>query len=352
MPPAHAACLAMLAPVMTMREGGRIYSPGGRVCSRRATGSTSPGSSPRSSSSPTEGARTFYEGTLAEALLALDGGARRPRHPRTTWPRTASQWLAPVETDVRGRARPGRGGLSQLVDTLRCLAPAPRRGARPSGRSPSRASSRRRPSAAGRRAHDEPRAPSTRDGNACVRHDQPRARLGRLPPGLDVHLNSMLGEADLLIGPLEAGERMESMMSPTVALDDDGLVARRRRRRRHAPAARARPGARRASSTRALPPRRRSTARACTPPASRPHRARLRRRRAIEALLETTATTCASGASSTTTSAASALARRWAADPRRSGAPDPRLSVRRRDPAEVAAAGQPGRRGPAVDGFA
>src|SRR6185503_2188851 len=30
-PPAHAACLAMLAPVMTMREGERIYSPGGRL---------------------------------------------------------------------------------------------------------------------------------------------------------------------------------------------------------------------------------------------------------------------------------------------------------------------------------
>src|SRR4051812_13829534 len=30
-PPAHAACLAMLAPVMTMNEGARIYSPAGRL---------------------------------------------------------------------------------------------------------------------------------------------------------------------------------------------------------------------------------------------------------------------------------------------------------------------------------
>jgi gamma-glutamyltranspeptidase/glutathione hydrolase len=34
----------------------------------------------------------------------------------------------------------------------------------------------------------------------------------------------MLGESDLLIGPLEAGKRMESMMSPTTAFDDDGLA--------------------------------------------------------------------------------------------------------------------------------
>src|SRR6185437_8567774 len=31
MPPAHASCLAMLEPVMTMDAGERIYSPGGRL---------------------------------------------------------------------------------------------------------------------------------------------------------------------------------------------------------------------------------------------------------------------------------------------------------------------------------
>src|ERR671933_333961 len=31
MPPAHASCLAMLAPVMTMNEGARIYAPAGRL---------------------------------------------------------------------------------------------------------------------------------------------------------------------------------------------------------------------------------------------------------------------------------------------------------------------------------
>src|ERR671924_923229 len=31
MPRAHASCLAMLAPVMTMNEGAKIYAPGGRL---------------------------------------------------------------------------------------------------------------------------------------------------------------------------------------------------------------------------------------------------------------------------------------------------------------------------------
>ncbi len=33
----------------------------------------------------------------------------------------------------------------------------------------------------------------------------------------------MLGEADLITGPLEPGERMPSMMAPTLVFDGDGL---------------------------------------------------------------------------------------------------------------------------------
>ena len=42
-------------------------------------------------------------------------------------------------------------------------------------------------------------------------------------PGLDLHLNSMLGEADLIREPLRAGERMASMMAPTLVVDGAGL---------------------------------------------------------------------------------------------------------------------------------
>ena len=31
MPPAHVSCLVMLEPVMTLREGARMYAPGGRL---------------------------------------------------------------------------------------------------------------------------------------------------------------------------------------------------------------------------------------------------------------------------------------------------------------------------------
>jgi gamma-glutamyltranspeptidase / glutathione hydrolase len=42
---------------------------------------------------------------------------------------------------------------------------------------------------------------------------------GDFLPGLDVHLNSMLGESELLVGDLRPGGRMASMMAPTLVLD-------------------------------------------------------------------------------------------------------------------------------------
>jgi gamma-glutamyltranspeptidase/glutathione hydrolase len=42
-------------------------------------------------------------------------------------------------------------------------------------------------------------------------------------PGFDLHLNSMLGEVDLLVGTHEAGGRVGSMIAPSIVLDADGL---------------------------------------------------------------------------------------------------------------------------------
>ena len=62
------------------------------------------------------------------------------------------------------------------------------------------------------------------DGCACVLTTSLGLGTGDFLPGLDLHLNSMLGEVDLHHVPLEAGARMESMMAPSLAFDDDGLV--------------------------------------------------------------------------------------------------------------------------------
>src|SRR5438094_5725057 len=68
-PPAHAACLAMLAPVMTMDAGARIYAPDGALL--RAGGRLEqPGLAGTLELLADEGGESVYRGSLAEALLA------------------------------------------------------------------------------------------------------------------------------------------------------------------------------------------------------------------------------------------------------------------------------------------
>ena len=81
MPPAHAACLAMLAPVFTMSaDGERIYAPAGHPL---AAGDVlaQPGLATALELVAAEGAGSIYRGSLAEALLDVEGigvGSSRP----------------------------------------------------------------------------------------------------------------------------------------------------------------------------------------------------------------------------------------------------------------------------------
>ena len=221
MPPAHAACLAMLAPVMTMREGGRIYAPAGRLL-QAGERLEQPGLVAAFEVVAEEGLRTFYEGTMAEALLELTerrGGLLTPDDLGAY--RVA--WLPTVGTEYAGARVETRGGLSGLVDTLATLPPL--RGMPPAERALTLARLLAAPPFSGRTyEHTTNVCVVDRTGNACVVTTSLGLGSGDYLPGYDVHLNSMLGESDLLIGPLEAGRRMESMMSPTVALDGEGLV--------------------------------------------------------------------------------------------------------------------------------
>jgi gamma-glutamyltranspeptidase / glutathione hydrolase len=221
MPPAHAKCLAMLAPVMTMREGGRIYSPAGRLLEEGDL-LDQPGLVAALEVIAAEGARTFYEGTLAGSLLAL----MEERDGLVTSDDLSAyrvEWLAPVETGYAGVRVQARGGLASLVDTLKVLPPL--RDVAPGERTLVLARILAAPPFSGRTyEHTTNLCAVDRAGNACVVTTSLGLGSGDFLPGYDVHLNSMLGESDLLVGPLEAGERMESMMSPTAAQDADGLV--------------------------------------------------------------------------------------------------------------------------------
>ena len=219
MPSAHAKCLAMLAPVMTMREGGRIYAPGGQLL-QAGDRLDQPGLVAALEVLAAEGARTFYEGTLAESLLDV----MQERVGLVTADDLAGyhvQWLQPAEATYMGVRIQTRGGLSQLVDTLVSLPPL--RGVSPAERALALARILAAPLYSGRTyEHTTNLCVADAAGSVCVVTTSLGLGSGDFLPGFDVHLNSMLGESDLLIGPLAPGGRMASMMSPTVGLDSDG----------------------------------------------------------------------------------------------------------------------------------
>ena len=221
MPASHASCLAMLAPVMTLREGGRIYSPGGRLL-EAGDRLEQPGLARMLETVAAEGVRSFYDGTLGEELLALmeERGGLVTRADLDGY---RVEWLDPVAADYAGTRILTRGGLSLLVETLAALPPL--RGCSPAERARILARVLAAAPYSGRTYGDTT--------NLCVVDAEQSAVVlttslglgsGDFIPGYDVHLNSMLGEADLLIGPLEPGTRMESMMAPSVALDREGLA--------------------------------------------------------------------------------------------------------------------------------
>jgi gamma-glutamyltranspeptidase/glutathione hydrolase len=217
LPPAHAACLAMLEPVMTLREGGRMYAPGGSLL--QAGGRLEqPGLVAALELVAEEGAGSVYGGTLAQSLLDLmrERGGLVNRADLAAY---AAEWSAPAEVRWRGRRVLTRGGLSgvpALLQRLPALA-----GLAPSARVVALVQALE--GGGGAETHTTNLVTVDGHGNACVLTTSLGLGSGDWLPGLDLHLNSMLGERDLVVGPLEPGVRMESMMAPTLALDDAGL---------------------------------------------------------------------------------------------------------------------------------
>jgi gamma-glutamyltranspeptidase/glutathione hydrolase len=211
MPPAHAAGLRMLAPVLTMREGRTIYAPGGSLLE---TGELlhQPGLVRALELVRDEGARTFYAGTIANALLELmaerDGAVSA-----ADLAAYEAVWEEPVEVPFAGRRVVTREGLSGMPETLSRFDP---------GGGPAALFAALEPAAGG--GHTTNLTVVDREGAACVLTTSLGLGSGDWLPGLDLHLNSMLGEVDLIREPPVPGLRMASMMAPTAAVSDDGRL--------------------------------------------------------------------------------------------------------------------------------
>jgi gamma-glutamyltranspeptidase/glutathione hydrolase len=215
MPPAQASCLAMLAPVFTLRaDGARIYAPGGTLL-EAGDRLHQPGLVTALEALADEGAAACYSGSIAQALIGVDGCGVTGDDLAAYEP----VWSEPVEVGYAGTRVRTRGGLSDVPDTLRRL---PRLAAlSPTDRTLALLAALEPPTPDG---HTTNVAVVDGEGRACVLTTSLGLGTGDFLPGLDLQLNSMLGEGELLRVPLETGARMESMMAPSLAFDGDGLA--------------------------------------------------------------------------------------------------------------------------------
>jgi gamma-glutamyltranspeptidase/glutathione hydrolase len=216
-PPAHAACLAMLAPVMTMNEGAAIYSPGGELL-RSGERLEQPGLV-AALGALAEDPASVYRGAIGEQLLALCSG-RGGLVTQDDLDGYIALWSEPVDVpylELELLTRAGLSGMPETVPRLPGLA-----GLDETARVLALVDVLEAPSAGDGDTTNVSVVDA--DGNACVLTSSLGLGSGDFLPGLDLHLNSMLGEADLLRGRLEPGMRMQSMMAPTLVLDRDGLV--------------------------------------------------------------------------------------------------------------------------------
>jgi gamma-glutamyltranspeptidase / glutathione hydrolase len=216
MTPAHASCLRMLAPVMTMREGARIYAPAGRLLEPWEP-LQQPGLVRALELIAEEGARGVYEGTLAAALLELmeeRGGLVSRRDLEAYEVRRHES----AQGEFQGVMLHTRAGPYAPLSPLASLPPLADLSA--AERALALAAALDAPALDG---HTTNLCVVDDDGSVCVLTTSLGLGSGDWLPGYDAHLNSMLGEADLLVGPLVPGERMLSMMSPTLGFMDEGL---------------------------------------------------------------------------------------------------------------------------------
>ncbi|MBA3475473.1 MAG: gamma-glutamyltransferase, partial [Actinobacteria bacterium] len=216
MPPAHAACLAMLAPVFTMQpDGARIYAPAGRPLEAGEL-LNQPGLVHALELLAVEGPDSPYHGSIAEALVSgIEGIAVS----RADLERYEHRWERPTEVRWARHRFLTRAGLSGVPESLSRLPPLRELD------STSRVHALLNAlDGTGTEGHTTNLVTADSAGHACVLTSSLGLGTGDFLPGLDLQLNSMLGEVDLLLEPLQPGARMHSMMAPSLAIDEEGVA--------------------------------------------------------------------------------------------------------------------------------
>jgi gamma-glutamyltranspeptidase/glutathione hydrolase len=220
-PQMHANLLPRVAPAMCVGDGVEVY--------QRPDGSYLQAGDPlrhhdhhRAYELLIENPHAFYRGRYADALIAsvTDGGAISQQDLHRYRVIESAPWSARVD-DFTVYAR--GNDLDDILTTMEAVAAAVSDDPLTDPRAAEDLVAALR--APDRRAETTNIVAVDELGDGCAITTSLGLGSGVWVPGFGVHLNSMLGEGELVRETLPPGQRMGSMMSPLVALDEDGRLA-------------------------------------------------------------------------------------------------------------------------------
>ena len=215
---AHARVLRALEDGLLIGDGALAYAPDGELLGAGER-LHHPGLDQALRLLADEGADTFYTGPLAKAIVHAvhdGGGVLSPED-------LSSYAVMELPAETAGLGRYTVHARRDLNDTLSAFAALPADLEALTAGERAVAVTR---SLGGPEQHGDTTNVTAvdADGNACVVTTTLGLGAGVWLPGYGVHLNSMLGEGELLRGQPRPGERMSSMMCPLVVTDEHGLA--------------------------------------------------------------------------------------------------------------------------------
>lgn len=213
--PLHSKVLTTIAPAMLLGEGARVYAKDGRVLPGGAR-LFHPGLDAAVRALADDGPDAFYTGKVAEAMVAAIGEGGDLGHPdlaayEVIEGQPQSARLGDAEVRARG------DDLDDLLGTIQALLLDDDDGVLATRM----VDALRKPQ---RRGDTTSAAVVDADGNVCAVTTSLGLASGVWLGEYGLHLNSMMGEGELLRGTEVPGARMGSMMSPLIAFRDDRPV--------------------------------------------------------------------------------------------------------------------------------
>lgn len=213
-PEMHARTLEMLGELFSLERGGDLFVRDGRLLGEGDV-LGQPGLVQTLECLAEEGAGSVYRGSLAEALVRVDGVVLDANDLASY----RAVWREPALVGYAGRRITTRGGLSGVPELLPRL---PRLAGSTQSERVLALVAAFEPSADGGE-HTTNMVAVDGHGRACVLTHSLGVGAGAWLPGFDTQLNNLLGESDIAFGEPRPGDHLESRMAPTLVFDGNGI---------------------------------------------------------------------------------------------------------------------------------